>query len=73
MIEEQFLNVIKMVCKRLANDDINWVVTGSLGMALLGVIKFYQQFGFRITHNVDGEVYFSLDLPEFFMKPECAM
>ena len=26
------------------------------------VIAFYQQFGFKITHYQDGDVYFSLDL-----------
>jgi ribosomal protein S18 acetylase RimI-like enzyme len=26
------------------------------------VIEFYQRFGFQITHRLDGDVYFSLDL-----------
>jgi putative acetyltransferase len=26
------------------------------------VIEFYQQFGFQITHHLDGDVYFSLDI-----------
>lgn len=27
-------------------------------------IEFYKQFGFKITHYLDGDVYFSLDLSE---------
>jgi GNAT superfamily N-acetyltransferase len=38
-----------------------------------GVIAFYQQFGFQITHYLDGDVYFSLDLPELFTKPQSEM
>lgn len=26
------------------------------------VIEFYQRYGFRITHTLDGDVYFALDL-----------
>jgi putative acetyltransferase len=26
------------------------------------VIKFYKEFGFQITHHLDGDVYFALDL-----------
>ena len=26
------------------------------------VIEFYKRFGFKITHYLDGDVYFSLDL-----------
>lgn len=33
-----------------------------------GVIEFYRQFGFQITHYVEDDVYFGLDLHEFFMK-----
>ena len=31
-----------------------------------GVIEFYQAYGFQITHYQDGEVYFALDLREYF-------
>ncbi len=27
-------------------------------------IRFYQRYGFRITHAHDGDVYFALDLPQ---------
>ena len=26
------------------------------------VIKFYEQFGFEVTHHLDGDVYFSLEI-----------
>lgn len=28
------------------------------------VIEFYKRFGFQITHYLDGDVYFALDVPE---------
>jgi hypothetical protein len=37
MIEERYLNVLQMICERLGTSPINWVVTGSLGMALQGM------------------------------------
>ena len=33
-----------------------------------GVIAFYKAFGFRVTHYVNGDVYFALDLHESFEK-----
>ncbi|MCL0057053.1 GNAT family N-acetyltransferase [Dehalococcoidia bacterium] len=33
-----------------------------------GVIEFYRQFGFQITHYVEDDVYFGLDLHEFFVQ-----
>jgi len=33
-----------------------------------GVIAFYQRFGFRVTHRSGGNVYFALDLREFFRE-----
>jgi GNAT superfamily N-acetyltransferase len=32
------------------------------------VIKFYQAFGFQVTHAIDGDVYFALELGELFEK-----
>ena len=31
----------------------------------LEVIEFYKQFGFQVTHLLDGDVYFALDLSNF--------
>ncbi|MCL0069358.1 GNAT family N-acetyltransferase [Dehalococcoidia bacterium] len=33
-----------------------------------GVIEFYRQFGFQITRYVEDDVYFGLDLHEFFVQ-----
>ena len=34
----------------------------------LDVVAFYQQYGFEITHYLDGDVYFSLNLQEFLVR-----
>jgi len=36
MIEPQYLNTLRKVCVRLSGCQNNWVITGSLGMALQG-------------------------------------
>lgn len=37
MVEEKYLEVLRMICSRLEENGINWALTGSLGMALQGV------------------------------------
>lgn len=37
MIEPQYLNTLRKICSRLRDCQSNWVVTGSLGMALQGM------------------------------------
>nr|MBC7245756.1 hypothetical protein [Chloroflexota bacterium] len=37
MIPMPYLSVLRKICERLEGNPINWVVTGSLGMALQGV------------------------------------
>ena len=37
MIEPCYLSVLRKICIRLSNCQRNWVVTGSLGMALQGM------------------------------------
>jgi len=37
MIEKRYLDALKIICVRLAEGPANWVVTGSLGMALQGM------------------------------------
>lgn len=36
-IEQRHLDILRMICTRLADSGVNWVVTGSVGMALQGV------------------------------------
>ena len=37
MIDPVYLNSLRQIHARLANTDVNWVVTGSFGFALQGV------------------------------------
>lgn len=37
MVEVQFINVLKFIYSRLSDSRVNWVLTGSLGLALQGV------------------------------------
>jgi len=37
MIETQYLNVLRKIYIRLIDKQVNWVITGSLGMALQGM------------------------------------
>jgi hypothetical protein len=37
MIEVQHLNALRQICDRMSDARVDWVVTGSLGMALQGV------------------------------------
>ena len=37
MIDPVYLNVLRQIHARLANTDVNWVITGSFGFALQGV------------------------------------
>jgi len=37
MIESQYLNALRKICVRLKDCQNNWVLTGSLGMALQGM------------------------------------
>ena len=37
MIERQYINALRKIHMRLSDHQINWVITGSLGMALQGM------------------------------------
>jgi hypothetical protein len=37
MIDQRFPGILRKICKALENCQINWVITGSLGMALQGM------------------------------------
>ena len=37
MIEDQHLNTLRKIYSRLEDNNVNWVITGSLGMALQGM------------------------------------
>ncbi|MYE88649.1 hypothetical protein F4X33_06610 [Candidatus Poribacteria bacterium] len=37
MIDPVYLNILRQIHARLANTDVNWVITGSFGFALQGV------------------------------------
>jgi hypothetical protein len=52
MIETQYLNVLRKIYIRLNNIQVNWVITGSLGMALQGIdVKVHD---IDIQTNKDG-------------------
>ena len=53
------------LCRRAYHDGYSEVILETTE-TWKDVIKFYQRFGFQITHYVDGDVYFSLDLPKYF-------
>lgn len=37
MIEPNFLNALREICRRLENSPVDWAITGSMGMVLQGM------------------------------------
>lgn len=69
MVETKYLNVLKMICTRLANSGINWALTGSFGMALQGVQVKVHDIDLQTDEHGAYEIekYFT----EFTTRPVC--
>ena len=66
MIEQQYLKVLGKICTRLKDHQIDWAVTGSLGMALQGMeIEVHD-----IDLQTDQQGSYALDnlFPEYVVK-----
>ncbi len=53
------------LCKRAYENDFERVILETTE-TWQEIIAFYKRFGFRVTHFIDGDVYFELDLKEVF-------
>ena len=67
MIETQYLSTLRIIHDRLANTPVNWVITGSLGMALQGMdIKIHD---IDIQTDQDGACKLEQLFYEFVIRP----
>jgi hypothetical protein len=67
MIETQYLNVLRKIYNRLIDNQVNWVITGSLGMALQGMdVKVHD---IDIQTNKDGAYDLEGIFREYQVKP----
>ena len=53
--------ILQIICERAKIDGYKRLVVETTE-TWNEVIEFYKQFGFQITHYLDGDVYFALDL-----------
>jgi putative acetyltransferase len=53
--------ILQKLCEQAKNDGYKRLVIETTD-TWNEVIQFYTQFGFQITHYLDGDVYFNLDL-----------
>jgi len=53
--------ILQDLCERAKNDGYKRLVLETTE-TWNEVIEFYKQFGFQITHYLDGDIYFALDL-----------
>jgi hypothetical protein len=67
MIEAQYLNALRKIYTRLKDNQVNWVITGSLGMALQGVDV--EVHDIDIQTDKDGAYEIESRLSEFVVKP----
>jgi len=67
MVEKQYLNVLKMIVTRLTGSDINWALTGSLGIALQGINL--QVHDIDLQTDKKGAYEIERCLSEFVVKP----
>lgn len=58
--------ILSELCSRAYRDGYEEVILETTE-TWQDVIAFYQRYGFEITHCVDGDVYFSLNLQEHFL------
>jgi len=67
MIETQYLNVLRKIYNRLIDIHVNWVITGSLGMALQGMdVKVHD---IDIQTDKDGAYNLERIFREYQVKP----
>jgi hypothetical protein len=67
MIELQYLNALRIICTHLSDYQINWVVTGSLGMALQGMdIEVHD---IDIQTDQQGAYKIESKFPEYVVMP----
>jgi len=67
MIKTQYLSTLRLIHDRLANTPVNWVITGSLGMALQGMdIKIHD---IDIQTDQDGACKLERLFSEFVIRP----
>jgi ribosomal protein S18 acetylase RimI-like enzyme len=59
--------ILRELCRRAFQSGFREVILETT-KTWQDVISFYQGFGFKFTHFVDNDAYFSLDLQEFFDK-----
>ena len=67
MTRTQHLSVLRKICAHLEDSGINWVVTGSLGMALQGVLV--QVHDIDIQTDKDGAYEIERRFPKYMIKP----
>jgi hypothetical protein len=69
MIEAQYLNALIKIYARLEDNQANWVITGSIGMALQGVDL--EVHDIDIQTDKDGAYEIESRFPECMVKPVC--
>jgi hypothetical protein len=67
MIEPQYLNTLRIICARLSEQQLNWVVTGSLGLALQGMDIIVHDIDLQSDEN--GAYAIAGLLSEYVLKP----
>ena len=67
MIEAQYLNVLRKIYARLEDNQVDWVITGSLGMAMQGVdVKVHD---IDIQTDKDGAYEIESRFSEYVVRP----
>ena len=59
--------ILSELCKRASEKGYEEVVLETTD-TWLDVVAFYQQYGFEITHYLDGDAYFSLNVQKFLVQ-----
>jgi hypothetical protein len=67
MIEMQYLNTLRKIYTRLEDNKINWVITGSFGMALQGVTVDVHDID--IQTDKDGAYEIERRFSEYVVQP----
>ena len=67
MIEDQHLNTLRKIYTRLEDNKVNWVITGSLGMALQGMTVDVHDID--IQTDKDGAYEIERRFSEYIVKP----
>src|SRR3972149_7650234 len=67
MIEDRYLNTLRKIYTRLEDNKVNWVVTGSLGMALQGMTVDVHDID--IQTDKDGAYEIERCFSEYIVQP----